>query len=60
MSLKDRTLCKMLEKMVKKKDSQDLQPWMKELLSTMDQKVCWISERYLEEIICYLNDQPSL
>lgn len=56
MSIKDLALCRLLEKMVKKKNPQDLAPWMKELLGTMDQKACWVSEHYLSELLACLND----
>ena len=54
MSLKDRTLCKLLQKMVAKQPEGACEPWMRELLGAMGQKRDWVSEDYLPPVLNYL------
>lgn len=51
MSFKDRTLCKMLQKMIAKQDPAAYEPWMKALLSAMGEKRDWTDRAYLAPLI---------
>ena len=54
MTFKDRTLCKMLQKMVSKQDPESCEPWMKALLSAVGQKCDWTDRKYLIPLIEYI------
>ena len=54
MTFKDRTLCKMLQKMVSKQDPESCEPWMKALLSAAGQKCDWTDRKYLIPLIEYI------
>lgn len=54
MTFKDRTLCKMLQKAVAKKDPDTLEPWMKALLSAIGEKCDWTEKEYLKPLINYI------
>ena len=54
MSWKDRTLCKMLQKAVAKKDSDACEPWMRELLSAAGQIHDWTDRKYILPLLEYL------
>ncbi|MGN0601731.1 MAG: flavodoxin domain-containing protein [Oscillospiraceae bacterium] len=54
MSFKDRTLCKMLQKAVAKKDPSDYEPWMKALMCAVGQKCDWTDKEYLRPLIQYV------
>ncbi|HJB82304.1 MAG TPA: flavodoxin domain-containing protein [Candidatus Mediterraneibacter intestinavium] len=56
MSFKDRTLCKMLQKAVAKKDSSTYEPWMTALMCAVGQKCDWTDKKYLEPVIQYMNE----
>lgn len=54
----DRTLCKMLQKSVSKKDPSDYEPWEAALMCSIGQKCDWTDRKYikpiLEHILCEL------
>lgn len=55
MSFKDRTMCKMLQKMISGQNAALCEPWMKELLSCQG-KVCdWTDRENLLPLLEYLN-----
>ena len=51
MSLKDRTLCKILQKAVEKKDVDTIEPWAAALLQTVGKKEDWTDKESLTPII---------
>lgn len=55
MTLKDRTLCKMLQKAVSKADPNTCEPWMKALLSAVGQSCDWTDRAYLVPLLNHLN-----
>lgn len=57
MTFKDRTLCKMLQKAVAKKDPATYEIWEKALMCAIGQKCDWTDKKYLEPIIDYLRKQ---
>lgn len=57
MSLKDRTLCKMLKTAVAKKDPASCEPWMRELLSSMGKKCDWTDKNYLIPLVEYIKSE---
>jgi len=54
MSFQDRTLCKMLQKAVAKKQPSDYQPWEAALMCAVGQQCDWTDKKYLEPIIEYI------
>lgn len=54
MSFKDRTLCKMLKKMVSKQDPDSYEPWQEALLSAIGQEFDWTDKKYLISLIEYI------
>ena len=57
MNLIDRTLCKMLQKSIAKKDAGLHEPWMKALLSAVGQSCDWTDPKYLIPLIEYINTE---
>ena len=53
MSFKDRTMCKLLQKMVARQPEQT-EPWMRELLAAMGQKRDWVSAGQLQPLLEYI------
>lgn len=53
MSFKDRTMCKLLQKMVARQPEQT-EPWMRELLAAMGQKRDWVSAEQLQPLLEYI------
>ena len=51
MSFKDRTLCKILQKSLSKKDPSSYEPWMAALMSAAGQKCDWTDKAYLSPLI---------
>ncbi len=51
MTFKDRTLCKLLQKAVAKKDPNTYEPWMKALISAVGQKCDWTDKKYLAPLL---------
>lgn len=56
MSFKDRTLCKMVQKAVAKKDPDTYEPWMKALMSSVGKSCDWTDRKYLLPILGYLKE----
>lgn len=54
MSFKDRTLCKMLKKVVAKKDPAAYEPWEEALISAFGKQHDWTDECYLKPLIAYI------
>ena len=57
MTFKDRTLCKMLQKAVEKKDPNTYEPWEDALMCAVGQKCDWTDKKYLEPILQYLRKE---
>ena len=55
MTFMDRTLCKMLQKSVAKKDPSTWEPWMKALLGSAGQVCDWTDKTYLAPLLDALN-----
>lgn len=55
MKFMDRTLCKMLQKSVAKKDPDTYEPWMKALMCAAGKSCDWTDKKYLLPLIDYLN-----
>ena len=51
MSFKDRTLCKLLQKAVAKKDPADSEIWESALREPGDHKCDWTDKKYMEPIL---------
>lgn len=51
MKFTDRTLCRMLQKSVAKKDPSTYEPWMKALMCSVGQKCDWTDKTYLTPLI---------
>ncbi len=56
MKLIDRTLCKMLQKSVAKKDPSTYEPWMKALMRAKGQNCDWTDKKYLVPLLEYLEN----
>lgn len=56
MSFKDRTLCKMLQKVVAKQDPDTYEPWQKALMCAVGQKCDWTDREYLKPIIEFIKE----
>ena len=54
MSLKDRMMCALLQKMVAKRPPEETEPWMRELLGARGQKRDWVSGEYLTPLLEYM------
>lgn len=54
MTFKDRTLCKMLQKAVAKKDPSTYQIWEKALMCAVGQKCDWTDKKYLDDIVSFI------
>jgi len=54
MSFQDRTLCKMLQKAVTKKDTSAYEPWEAALMCAVGQQCDWTEKKYLKPIIEYI------
>lgn len=55
MTFKDRILCKMLQKIIAKKDPDTYEPWMKALMSSVGKKCDWTNKEYLNPLLNYIN-----
>lgn len=59
MSLKDRTLCRLLQKSLAKQDPATYEPWQEALMSAAGQKKCdWTDRQYLNDLLTYLHCLP--
>lgn len=56
MSFKDRTLCKLLQKAIAKKDLNTYEPWMKVLMCAVGKFCDWVGKKYLISIQNYLEE----
>ena len=54
MSIKDRSLCKLLKMVISKKDSGTYEPWMKELLISSGKKCDWTNKEYLKPLLEFI------
>lgn len=54
MTLKDRTLCRLLQKAVAKKPPDTYEPWMQALMSALGQKCDWTDKEYLKPLLDYI------
>ena len=54
MKFVDRTMCRMLQKSVAKKDPSTYEPWMTALMCAVGQKCDWTDRKYLEELLRYI------
>ena len=54
MSFKDRTLCRILQKAVAKKDPSTYEPWMTALMCAVGQECDWTDRKYLEPLLQYI------
>lgn len=57
MSFKDRSLCKLLQKVIAKKDPETYEPWMKALVLAKGKKCDWTDQKYIEPIIDYIKNE---
>lgn len=57
MSFKDRSLCKLLQKAIAKKDPETYEPWMKALVLAKGKKCDWTDRKYIEPIIDYIKNE---
>ncbi|HHT24712.1 MAG TPA: flavodoxin [Clostridiaceae bacterium] len=55
MNVIDRTMCKMLRKVIAKKEPSEYEIWEKALMAAGDRSCDWTDKEYLEPIIKYLN-----
>jgi menaquinone-dependent protoporphyrinogen IX oxidase len=55
MNVVDRTMCRMLFKMIGKKDPSTLEHWERALMEAGDSSCDWTDKKYLEPIIEHLN-----
>ena len=51
MSFTHKVLCKMLIKMVAKKEGKELQPWEQALMEAKDKSCNWTDEKYIEPLV---------
>ena len=56
MTLPDRTMCKMLQKSIAKRDPSTYEPWMVGLMSAVGQTGDWTDKKYLAPLMEYLRD----
>ena len=54
MTFKDRALCKMLQKVIAKKDPNTYEPWMKVLMSAVGGKCDWTEKKYIDSLLDYI------
>ena len=54
MSFKDRTLCKMLQKVVAKKEPGTYAPWEKALMCAVGQSCDWTDKTYLQPLLKWI------
>lgn len=56
MKFTDRTLCKMLQKAVAKKNPEEYEPWQKALMCAVGQKCDWTDKSYLNPLLKYIEE----
>lgn len=57
MTLRDRTLCRLLQKAVARQSPDALEPWMRALLGAAGQACDWTDKAYLQPLIAWLGEQ---
>ena len=57
MSLKDRTLCRMLQKAIAGKDPSEYEPWMTALMAAKGQACDWTDQKYLEPVLAAVREE---
>ena len=57
MTLSDRTMCRMLQKAVAKKDPSEYEPWMSALMCAAGETCDWTDRKYLEPLLLYLRQE---
>lgn len=57
MSFADRTMCKMLQKMVAKKDPTTYEPWEKALMCAVGQSCDWTDKKYLNALLGWIKSE---
>ncbi|MEG0919108.1 MAG: flavodoxin domain-containing protein [Anaerovoracaceae bacterium] len=57
MTFKDRTLCKLLQKVVSKKDPSTYEIWEKALVCAVGQKCDWTDKAYLSTLLNFIEHQ---
>lgn len=57
MNFQDRTLCKLLQKAVAKKEPSTYEPWEAALMGAVGKQCDWTDKKYLNPIIEYINAQ---
>lgn len=60
MTFKDRTLCRMLQKAVSKKNPSTYESWEKALMCAIGQKCDWTDKKYLEPVLDFLRQNECL
>lgn len=55
LSLKDRAMCALLQKMSANQPPEETETWLRELLGAMGQKRDWVSTEYLTPLLEYMN-----
>lgn len=56
MKFTDRTLCKMLQKVVAKQNPDEYEPWQKALMCAEGQKCDWTDKAYLKALLKYIEE----
>ena len=56
MTIGDRTLCKMLQKVVAKQNPEEYEPWQKALMCSVGKKYDWTNKSYLDPILKYIKE----
>lgn len=59
MTTRDRTLCRMLQKSVAKKDPDTYEPWQKALMCAAGESRDWTDRKYLEPLMEYLKTEEE-
>ncbi len=57
MSFADRTMCKMLQKIVTKKDPATYAPWEKALMCAVGQSCDWTDKTYLNALLDWIKSE---
>lgn len=55
-TFKDRAMCKMLQKMIAKQDTDSCKPWMRELLCSQGKEWDWTDRKYLLPLLKYIRN----
>ncbi len=55
MTFRDRTLCRILQKVISKKDPAAYEPWEKALMSAVGKECDWTDKKYLISLIKFIS-----